>query len=61
MEFIVHGVAKSQTWLSDFHFSIIQSRKEWSIIWINGHKETLISSEQNLIEGKNSKLSQKII
>ena len=61
MEFIVHGVAKSRTWLSDFHFSIIQSRKEWNIIWINGHKETLISSEQNLIEGKNSKLSQKII
>ena len=61
MEFIVHGVTKSWTWLSDFHFSIIQIRKEWNIIWINGHKETLISSEQNLIEGKNSKLSQKII
>ena len=61
MEFIVHGVTKSWTWLSDFHFSIIQIRKEWNTIWINGHKETLISSEQNLIEGKNSKLSQKII
>ena len=39
MDYIVRGVAKSQTWLSDFHFhfpSWCESWERWGKKWLNG-------------------------
>ena len=32
MDYIVHGVAKSQTWLSDFHFTSLSLSADWANI-----------------------------
>ena len=40
MVYIVHGVTKSQTWLSDFHFHFLS----FSSLWINLYKRRLVCS-----------------
>ena len=42
MDCIVHGVTKSQTWLSDFHWNYYQNKKRWHVLQEYRETETFL-------------------